>query len=263
FEPKTAYEYGEAVRANTSGGHKQFVSPSPQYGAEIVYRLTSGDRRTQTKVVIRDVRGDTVRTVNGPGGPGLHRATWGFQGRTPPPQTLSPSQRRDSTLIVRRIQLVFDSLEKAGTNAQMLGPLKTALLAGDLQGLAQRFGFGGGGGGGGGGGAVTLSAARFVERPGETTPRAPGATAGPAAQQQEGGESGAEQPDVGFLGTLGQLIRVALPSQRGPGGGGGGGGGLGGLGCIAQAFGRTAGAGAEDSAGSAVARPPSRAATTS
>src|SRR5437879_4924513 len=68
FEPKTAYEYGEAVRANTSGGHKQFVSPSPQYGAEIVYRLTGGDRRTQTKVVIRDVRGDTVRTVHGPGG---------------------------------------------------------------------------------------------------------------------------------------------------------------------------------------------------
>src|SRR5207249_11346709 len=166
FEPKTAYEYGEAVRANTSGGHKQFVSPSPQYGAEIVYRLTSGDRRTQTKVVIRDVRGDTVRTVNGPGGPGLHRATWGFQGRTPPPQTLSPSQRRDSTLIVRRVQPVVDSLEKAGTNAQMLGPLKTALLAGDLQGLAQRFGVGGGGGGdrksggegkGGGSGRVTIT----------------------------------------------------------------------------------------------------------
>src|SRR5439155_211875 len=85
-------------------------------------KFTTGDRRTQTKVVISDVRGDTVRTVNGPGGPGLHRVAWGFQGRLPSPQPLSPSQRRDSTLIARRIQVVFDSLEKAGTNAQMLGP---------------------------------------------------------------------------------------------------------------------------------------------
>src|SRR5437764_699686 len=107
FEPKTAYEYGDAVRANASGGHKQFISPSPQYGAEIVYRLTTGDRRTQTKVVISDVRGDTVRTVNGPGGPGLHRVAWGFQGRLPSPQPSSPSQRRDSTLLGRRIQVVF------------------------------------------------------------------------------------------------------------------------------------------------------------
>src|SRR5256884_621515 len=152
FEPKTAYESGEAVRANASGGHKQFISPSPQYGAEIVYRLTSGDRRTQTKIAIRDVRGDTVRTVNGPGGPGLHRATWGFQGRTPPPQTLSPSQRRDSTLIVRRIQPVVDLLEKAGAQAQMLGALKKAPPARDLQGPGEGFAVGGGGGGRGGGG---------------------------------------------------------------------------------------------------------------
>jgi len=45
---------------------------------------------------------------------------------------------------------VFDSLGKAGMSAQLLGPVKEALLAGDVQGLAQRFGFGGGGGGGGG-----------------------------------------------------------------------------------------------------------------
>src|SRR5947199_10552133 len=95
FEPKTAYEYGDAVRANASGGHKQFISPSPQYGAEIVYRLTTGDRRTQTKVVISDVRGDTVRTVNGPGGPGLHRVAWGFQAGCHPPSHCRP--RRGAT----------------------------------------------------------------------------------------------------------------------------------------------------------------------
>ena len=134
FEPKTAYEYGEPTRASFSAGQQFFRSPSPAYGAEIVYRLTTGstDRRAQTKVVITDVRGDTVRTVNGPASAGLHRVTWGFQGRTPPPQKLSPSQKRDSTIIVTRIQFVFDSLAKAGMNAQQLDPIKTELLAGDV-----------------------------------------------------------------------------------------------------------------------------------
>src|SRR5207245_1252074 len=120
---------------------------------EIVYRLATGrtDRRAQTKIVITDVRGDTVRTLNGPAGVGLHRVTWGFQGKQPPPAVLSPSQKRDSAIIVARITFVFDSLAKAGTSAQQLDPIKTALLSGDVQGLAQRFGFGGGGGGVGGG----------------------------------------------------------------------------------------------------------------
>src|SRR5262249_49589839 len=152
----------------------------------------SSDRRARTTVVIRDVRGDTVRTVQGPAGPGLHRVTWNFQGRTPPPVALSPSQKRDSAWLVQRINVVFDSLTKAGSNAQMLEPMKTALLSGDIQGLAQRFGFGGagGGGGGGGGGNVFNAQGRFNERPGETTPRAQtaGATAAPAPGAESGGE---------------------------------------------------------------------------
>ncbi|MGH7675562.1 MAG: WD40/YVTN/BNR-like repeat-containing protein, partial [Gemmatimonadales bacterium] len=171
FRPDTAYQYGELSQGATAPGHKAFRSPSPQYGAEIAYRLTQGERRSRTRIVVTDVRGDTVRTITGPSGPGLHRATWNFQGRTPPPRTLSPSQKRDSTLLARRIEVVIDSLGKAGMGQEMLGPLKEGLLAGDIQGLAQRFGFGGGGGGGGGGGAA---AGRFAERPGETTPRVPG-----------------------------------------------------------------------------------------
>jgi photosystem II stability/assembly factor-like uncharacterized protein len=239
FQPKTAYEYGEPVRAGGSPGHKYFRSPSPAYGAEIVYRLTTGstDRRAQTKIVITDVRGDTVRTVNGPASAGLHRVAWAFQGKQPAAIALSPSQKRDSAWLVRRINVVFDSMVKAGGNAQMLDPIKQSLLVGDVQGLAQRFGFGGGGGGGGGGGAggggFGAQAGRFVERPGETTPRAAGAA--PAAGSGEGGEGG-DAPDPGLLGTLGNLLR--RPGQGG-GGGGGGGGGFGALGFIAQAFGRT------------------------
>jgi len=93
FEPKTAYEYGEAVRANTSGGHKQFVSPSPQYGAEIVYRLTGGDRRTQTKVVIP---GRARRHGAAPSTARAGRDCTARPGDSrvarPPPQPLSPSQ---------------------------------------------------------------------------------------------------------------------------------------------------------------------------
>ncbi|OLC96085.1 MAG: hypothetical protein AUJ00_04955, partial [Gemmatimonadetes bacterium 13_1_40CM_3_70_6] len=87
FDPKTAYEYGEPTRGTFSAGQQWFRAPSPAYGAEIVYRLTTGstDRRAQTKIVITDVRGDTVRTLNGPAGVGLHRVTWGFQGKQPPP----------------------------------------------------------------------------------------------------------------------------------------------------------------------------------
>src|SRR5260370_40515505 len=42
FEPKTAYEYGEPIRASFSAGQKYFRSAGPAYGAEIVYRLTTG-----------------------------------------------------------------------------------------------------------------------------------------------------------------------------------------------------------------------------
>ena len=231
FDPKTAYQYGEPVGAGGSSGHKAFRAASPPYGAELAYRLTTGERRTQTKIVITDVRGDTVRTLTGPGGPGLHRIAWNFQGKQPPPQALSPSQRRDSVRLVSRIEVVFDSLAKAGgggMSEQMLGSMKQALLAGDVQGLAQRFGFGGGGGGGGGGGRGVLRfGGPFLERPGETTPRGQGAAPG-GAQSQEGSEEQAGEADPSFFGQLGQLLRP--PGQQGGGGFG--------LAFVAQAFGR-------------------------
>ncbi len=238
FQPTMAYEYGQSPLGGGNLGQKSFRAPSPPYGAEIAYRLAAGssDRRARTQIVIRDVRGDTVRTIQGPAGAGLHRVVWNFQGKNPPPVALSPSQKRDSAWLVSRINVVFDSLTKAGGNAQQLEPIKTALLAGDVQGLAQRFGFGPGGGGGGGGGGSAGSpfvAGRFVERPGETTPRAPSALGTlPTAGSESGGESGEGTPDATFLTTLGTLLR--RPGQ--PAGGGGGGGGA--LGFVAQAFGR-------------------------
>ena len=74
---------------------------------------------------------------------------------------------------------------------------------------------------------------RFVDRPGESTPRA--ATAAPTlpSGSESGGEAGTDAPDASFLTTLGNLLR-----RPGQGGGGGGGGGFGALGFVAQAFGR-------------------------
>jgi hypothetical protein len=239
FQPKTAYQYGQAPLAGGSTGHKVFRAQSPQYGAEIAYRLTtgSGDRRARTTVVIRDVTGDTIRTIQGPAGPGLHRVTWNFQGRQPAPVALSPSQKRDSAWLAARINVVFDSMVQAGGNAQTLNPIRQGLLSGDVQGLAQRFGFGGGGGGGGGGQAAVRAGAPFIERPGETVARAPGRAAGatPAAAA-EGSESQEPAPDPGMLAQLAALLR--RPGQTGGGGGGGAGGGFGALGFVAQTFGR-------------------------
>src|SRR5207247_4310211 len=142
FQPTTAYQYGQAPLGGGSSGQKSFRAASPPYGAEIVYRLAKGnsDRRARTTVVIRDVRGDTVRTVQGPAGAGVNRAAWTFQGKTPPPVALSPSPKRDSAWLVQRINVVFDSLAKNGGNAQQLEPIKSLLLTGDVQGIAQRFG---------------------------------------------------------------------------------------------------------------------------
>ena len=74
---------------------------------------------------------------------------------------------------------------------------------------------------------------RFVERPGETTPRAANAAAALPSGSESGGESGDAPADASFLTTLGTLLR-----KPGQGGGGGGGGGFGALGFVAQAFGR-------------------------
>jgi photosystem II stability/assembly factor-like uncharacterized protein len=243
FQPKVAYQYGQAPLGGGSGGHKLFRAQSPQYGAEIVYRLGKGstDRRARTRIAILDVRGDTVRTLTGPARAGVHRVVWNFAGRQPAPLALSPSQRRDSAWTARRVDVVIDSMIKAGGNEQTLTAIKQGLLAGDLQGLAERLGFGGGGGGGAGGGfggggtPPPRAGAPFVERPGETPARA-AAAAGAAAAPVAGAESseGADAaPDAAFVTQLANLLR--RPGQTG-GGGGGGGGGFGGLNQIVTAI---------------------------
>jgi photosystem II stability/assembly factor-like uncharacterized protein len=176
FAPKVAYQYGERPGAEASEGHKRFSGPSPDFGAEIVYRLTSGSPRERTKIVITDVRGDTVRALDGPGGAGVHRVTWDFRGKTPPPSPLSPAQKRDSIQTLRKIERVLDSLAAADVAPKpMLDRLKTRFLTGDLAGLFR-------------GGMRRAPGGRFVERPGEgPLPRAPGQRGGADSSQAGGG----------------------------------------------------------------------------
>ena len=187
FAPKTAFEYGQgpAIGASSNGeGQKFFNAASPQYGAEIVYRIAPGAGaaaaqagnandangsapnggrggrapREQARIVITDARGDTVRTLNGPMTAGLHRVTWDFRGKAAPRAPLSISQRRDSIVQANRMNFVFDSLEKAGTMTKaQLDRIRQMIASGNP-------GFGRGGGGGGRGGA---GAGGWVARPGE------------------------------------------------------------------------------------------------
>ena len=189
FTPKVAYEYGDRPIGGGSPGHKWFSVPVPSYGAEIVYRLTAGEPRARTSLVITNVKGDTVQTLTGPGGPGVHRVTWNFRGRPPAGDALSPAQRRDSVRFIARVDQVFDSLVKGGGNEAMLNRMRDGIKSGNTQEIFQRFG--GGGGGGGGGGQRAAGAPRFQERPGETSGPARGAAAQGEGQQagEEGGES--------------------------------------------------------------------------
>ena len=101
FTPKTAYEYSQANTQNFTG-QKTFLVPNPPYGAELVYRLTSGASRDSARIVVTNIRGDTVRTLTGPGGAGLHRAYWDLRMR---PRPLGPTALRE--LLGRYIDVGF------------------------------------------------------------------------------------------------------------------------------------------------------------
>jgi hypothetical protein len=203
FTPKTAYEYSQANTQNFTG-NKVFVAPNPSYGAELVYRLTSGSARDTTRIVVTNIKGDTVRTLTGPGGVGLHRAYWDLRGR---PRPLGPAALRDSIVAVRVRRQRDDSVRaargvdttagpgrvpSAGGDSAALTAVRDSMNAmrarGDTAGLRafrervqSRGGFAGGGrrGQGGGGGA-----------PGEVNLRPAEGPIGGAAGGGAGGEGG-------------------------------------------------------------------------
>jgi hypothetical protein len=209
FAPKVAYQYGDRMTGGGSTGHQWFSVPAPVYGAEIVYRLTAGEARTRASIVITDVTGDTVQTLTGPGGPGVHRVAWNFRGR-PAADTapLSPAQRRDSVRFIARVEQVFDSLVQGGMNQAVANRMRDAIKSGNLQEMFQRFG-------GAGGGQRPVGAPRFQERPGETLGPARG-----AAARGEGEQAGEEAAEAAMPGQ--SQIQEIVRALRPPGTRGGG-----------------------------------------
>src|SRR5690606_21754973 len=148
-------------------------------GAEIAYYLpqeVDGD----ISITIADNTGNTVRTLEGRGRAGVQVVRWNFQREPQRPvaqRPLSPSERRDSIMTMRRVDIVADSLIRAGEDSAAVRRV-AAMLKGEETGGG--FGFGGGGGGGGGGVPNTAGAAQrpWVERPGEGEVRGGGGRGG-------------------------------------------------------------------------------------
>ncbi len=242
FAPKTGFQWGEGPTLAASGnGNAQlfFATPSPQYGAAISYRVTSGSG--SARILISDAAGDTIATLTGPATPGLHTVTWGYNGSrrvAAAPVVVSPADRRDSVLRASRMPHVLDSLQKAKYDSASLArvrellPPPAAAIAGGFggRGAGGAAAAGGGGGGGRGGQNCHMPLTQwepFCARPGDAP--AAGAGGGGGGGRGAGGPIGPESDRVK---KVFELIGLKPPAGggRGGGGGGGGGGGRGGAG---------------------------------
>jgi len=188
FTPKTAYEYSIGNVQNFPG-QKNFVAPNPAYGAELAYRVTSGSPRDSARIVITNIRGDTVRTLNGPGGPGLHHAYWDLRGK---PRPLGPAALRDSINAARVRRAREDSLRAARADT-----------TGGAEGAGPRPGRGGGQG-------ENL-------RPAEATTMSPGGPGGEGGGFFGGGRAGNLVDPGDYAVTInvgGQSLRQIVHVER-------------------------------------------------
>ena len=86
FEVAPAYQYRER-RTHPGFGSNRFTAPNPPRGAVIAYYLKDM-QPDGVKLVITTAAGDTVRTLTGPGFPGLQRVTWDLNRDKPRPRGL-------------------------------------------------------------------------------------------------------------------------------------------------------------------------------
>jgi len=220
FTPGTAYAFGEAPGAEISSGQGTYKARSAPFGADIEYRLTSGSPKDTVKFLITNVKGDTMKTLTGRGGSGVHHVTWDLRAKPPKAAPLTPAGRRDSLVTARKLDHVFDSLATAGTAPKAtLAIVREHLEGGTIGELFQRASGGGGGGG------------RFAERPGEsplphrggrhgdadTTKKVAAADTTKAAGAEAEGEGAVSQE------VLSDVLGAVRASKALPGGGFGGG----------------------------------------
>ncbi|HET8770714.1 MAG TPA: hypothetical protein VFM71_07005 [Gemmatimonadaceae bacterium] len=215
FEPRVAIQYGEPPVNGHSTGDHLFAAESPEYGADIWYWLQE-DGKGQTRIAVLDAMGDTLTTLNGPSKAGVHRVTWGFNGKPAPTPALTGAALRDSIMQARKTVAALDSIEKAGTVPKKALDMIRKNLEGGTQGMqamARAFGFGGGGRGG-----PRSEPGAWVERRAEEAP----ASAAPAGRE---GRGGAAPADMGVdRDQLFEIMRAVGVTGRGGrrfGGGGG------------------------------------------
>src|SRR5262245_21285667 len=75
FAPRPAYRF-RAITAPATPYDDQTVGENPPYGAGINYYVKSAPANGSATITIQDGKGQTVRTLNGPATPGLHRVYW-------------------------------------------------------------------------------------------------------------------------------------------------------------------------------------------
>jgi len=154
FTPTVAHVFGDFPGPDLEPGHKHFQASGGNAGAEIVYRLTGGEAKDSVKIGITNAKGDTLKTLSGPGDAGVHHVSWDLRLKRPPGAPLSTAARRDSALMASKVNHIIDSVvaAKAAPKAT-LDRLRERLLTG---GSVMEFFRSGGGGG------------KFQERPGES-----------------------------------------------------------------------------------------------
>ena len=211
FAPATAFQFGESPQEDIEPGQAVFHGQSAPYGADIAYSLPSGDEKDTVKLVVTDVKGDTVTTLRGPARAGLHHVTWDFRGKAPPSKPLSPAALRDSIASAHKIARVLDSLETAqlAPKPAIERVRKVLLGGGSLFSLFRR-------------GGPPMGGA-FQERPAESPlpPKRPegGAPAGrgrPAMAGRPGpGAPGGGEIDMAVLSEIYTALREAGAIQPG------------------------------------------------
>ena len=232
FVPRVAVAMGQAPDAAGSAGggngQKRFVVNSPAYGAEIAYRIAEAQPGKRVQIVITDAAGDTMRTLPGPGGVGVHRVMWDMRGKRPAAKPLSPAERRDSVKSMVRAGQILDSLLATGMDSNQVRMVRGAIMSGRTAELLEQFGAFGGGGGGGA--AQAAGVPRWTDRPGEGPVASaggrggrPGAGGAGAGANAAGEGAAAGPPALGGLQQIFGAFRGMENSPLGRGGRGGGG----------------------------------------
>ncbi|MEP7066997.1 MAG: hypothetical protein ABI889_13255, partial [Gemmatimonadota bacterium] len=213
--PKTAYAFAEAPGADISAGQGIYKGRNAPFGADIVYRLAGGSPKDSVKIVVTNLKGDTLKSLTGKGGPGLHHVTWDMKAKAPKPTPLTPAGRRDSLVTARKLDHVFDSLAAAGVAPKpVLENVREHYENGTVGELFAQLSGGGGGGGGRPG--------KFAERPGESPlPKHHGAAADSAKKGGAPSANGGESEDEGGVTqeVLSQVSSAVRASKAIPGGG--------------------------------------------